>query len=172
MHETNETETKWKSRNRRRTTLARMGKAGTRPPGSSYVAGSQTCACLSARGILGILHPPFMTLHTFRLYVASFHFICNFFPSLASSLQKSSTIQAEHTRLFASQCPAKLLQSKKKRERQKLRERWPQKSSQSSTHTRRNYFISNEEKKKERKKTCVFSRIFRVLPSVCVNAVV
>ena len=137
VHETNETETKWKSRNRRRTTLARMGKAGTRPPGSSYVAGSQTCACLSARGILGILHPPFMTLHTFRLYVASFHFICNFFPSLASSLQKSSTIQAEHTRLFASQCPAKLLQSKKKRERQKLREVAAKKQPELYTHKKK-----------------------------------
>ena len=102
VHETNETETKWKSRNRRRTTLARMGKAGTRPQGSSYVAGSQTCACLSARGILGILHPPFMTLHTFRLYVASFHFICNFF------------FGAGCNRGFGSQAAGKLLQSKKK----------------------------------------------------------
>ena len=39
----------------------------------------------------------------------------------------------------------------------------------------KNYSISNpEEKKKKREKklVCVFSRIFRVLPSVCVNAVV
>ena len=155
MHETNETETKWKSRNRRRTTLARMGKAGTRPQGSSYVVGSQTCACLSARGILGILHPPFMTLHTFRLYVASFHFICNFFPSLASSLQNSSTIQAEHTRLFASQCPAKLLQSKKKRERQKLREVAAKKAAR-ALHTQEEIISFRMKRRRKREKKLVY----------------
>lgn len=83
----------------------------------------------------------------FGLYVASFHFICNFFHPVCRQ------------RGFGSQPPGKLLQSKKKSERwcfymlQRqallyIYPRWPQ---------RRNYSISNpeEKKKKREKKTCV-----------------
>ena len=157
VHETNETETKWKSRNRRRTTLARMGKAGsTRPQGSSI--GSQvSCACLSARGNprLGILPipPPWRYIHS----------DCMSPVFISSVISFPLSPLYYRTQLYTS-TPGCLLRNarlnfcnQRKRERGKSCARWPQKKQpELYTHKKKLFHFEWREEEREKKNLCIF----------------